>query len=98
MAYKRESAFEPIEVYLEGKLFSITKLPQNLLSRVESERERKLGDEEKEIDLQTRILAIYLDVPAAELTQFDLRDIVGALRYLDGEVAKQLAGKDPLGK
>ena len=90
--FNADSLFEPIEITLGGKDYTVTKITQGVLEQLSKTAD---SEEENTSTVLDRQLAIILGRPAEEFTDLDARPKSAAMRYLTKTLIDQLSGEAP---
>lgn len=92
-----ELNYEPIELTLNGTLYVVKEVKQDMFDRVKeaSKKAQEAIDEGKEdVNIIFEQLGIILNVDPSEFNGTDLRKATAAVRFLTDEITKQVEGKN----
>lgn len=85
-----EVSFEPIEVTLNGKVYTVTEVTQDMFDRVKKNAEENSGD----LKIIAEQLGIVFNVEPSEFSGMDLRKLNGVVRFVTNAITDQVQGKN----
>lgn len=87
-----KKVYEPIELVLEGKTYSVTSVDQSIFDKINEVSKESKGKED--VGVLSRQLGAVLGVKASEFKNVDLRKMSAAIKFLTDTIVSQLEGKE----
>ncbi|MBM3210604.1 hypothetical protein FJZ33_00170 [Candidatus Poribacteria bacterium] len=81
---------EPIEIILEGKVYTLGKITVELMDRVVA-----LGKDKDNLDTPVKQLALLLGTEIKEIRDIDIRKIGKTLEYITNTIKEGIEAKNP---
>lgn len=90
--FNADSAFEPIEVEIDGKVYEVSSITEEKFSKIVELAKKSQGGDS--LDVLCQQMAVFTDLGPETFKACDVRKLAAAIRFISDEIKASAGGPE----